>query len=381
MRVGIMTFLHNDNYGSTLQAWALQQVIRELGWEPEHLDYLPSAKEKITNMLRCRNHPSLLLDSIRRHRVQKNQPGAAEKSAAFRRFRKEQMVLSPVCHDRSALKAAAAECDVLLCGSDQVWSPEWLNTAYMLDFASAEQPRIAYACSLGVSTMPSPFKQEKMRACISPFTAVSVREEEGQKILNALLPETDIALMPDPVFLRSRSQWLALAGGEHSLPSKRGTLVCYFIGNSPAYWQKAHDLADTCGFTPIVIPVTSEAYGVSWEKAEGVSPQRWLALLAGAELLCTDSFHGAAFAAILGIPCCLMRRYRDQDKNSKNSRIDQLLRVLDCPSSESLLPSDHTDHRIRELREKGTAWLAQSLSKAAAAAHRGGEKHSTDPAL
>ena len=27
--VGVMTFLHNDNYGSSLQAYALQQVIRE----------------------------------------------------------------------------------------------------------------------------------------------------------------------------------------------------------------------------------------------------------------------------------------------------------------------------------------------------------------
>ena len=27
--VGVMTFLHNDNYGSSLQAYALQQAIRE----------------------------------------------------------------------------------------------------------------------------------------------------------------------------------------------------------------------------------------------------------------------------------------------------------------------------------------------------------------
>ena len=27
-RIGIMTFLHNDNYGSILQAWALQNAVR-----------------------------------------------------------------------------------------------------------------------------------------------------------------------------------------------------------------------------------------------------------------------------------------------------------------------------------------------------------------
>ena len=29
--VGVITFLHNDNYGSALQAYALQRVIREQG--------------------------------------------------------------------------------------------------------------------------------------------------------------------------------------------------------------------------------------------------------------------------------------------------------------------------------------------------------------
>ena len=37
-RIGIMTFLHNDNYGSSLQAYALQRVIRTLGYDCEHID-------------------------------------------------------------------------------------------------------------------------------------------------------------------------------------------------------------------------------------------------------------------------------------------------------------------------------------------------------
>ena len=30
-RIGVMTFLHNENYGSTLQAWALQKTLTDLG--------------------------------------------------------------------------------------------------------------------------------------------------------------------------------------------------------------------------------------------------------------------------------------------------------------------------------------------------------------
>ena len=30
-KVGVITFLHNDNYGSSLQAYALQRTIRDMG--------------------------------------------------------------------------------------------------------------------------------------------------------------------------------------------------------------------------------------------------------------------------------------------------------------------------------------------------------------
>ena len=46
-RAGVMTFLHNDNYGSILQAYALERVIESLHVEVEHIDYLPSQKEKL----------------------------------------------------------------------------------------------------------------------------------------------------------------------------------------------------------------------------------------------------------------------------------------------------------------------------------------------
>ena len=50
-RVGVLSFLHNGNYGSSLQAFALQQVIRKLGHECEHLDYRPDLAEKCRNLI------------------------------------------------------------------------------------------------------------------------------------------------------------------------------------------------------------------------------------------------------------------------------------------------------------------------------------------
>ena len=40
MIIGIMTLFDNLNYGATLQAYALQTVIRGMGYECEDIDYV-----------------------------------------------------------------------------------------------------------------------------------------------------------------------------------------------------------------------------------------------------------------------------------------------------------------------------------------------------
>ena len=65
-RIGIMTFLHNDNYGSILQAWALQNAVRSLGYDAEHIDYVPSQTEKMKNLLCSGNSPRLILDGMKK---------------------------------------------------------------------------------------------------------------------------------------------------------------------------------------------------------------------------------------------------------------------------------------------------------------------------
>ena len=95
--VGIITFLHNDNYGSTLQAYALQRVIREFGYECEHLDYAPDRAEKTRNLLRSGNNLKLIAEGMRKRSVKAGQQGAREKGAAIPAFYARHMKLSGKC--------------------------------------------------------------------------------------------------------------------------------------------------------------------------------------------------------------------------------------------------------------------------------------------
>lgn len=368
-RVGIMTFLHNDNYGSTLQAWALQKTICGLGYAAEHIDYKPSQIEKIRNLVTSGNSPRLVLEGLRKRAVKAGNAGARSKAASFAPFYQEQMTLSPVCADHAALKKQAETYDLLLCGSDQIWSPVWLNPAYFLNFAGKNQPRIAYAASMGVKSIGGGKKARRMAGLVEGFSAVSLREEEGAAIIEKLSGQA-VPVMPDPVCLPERRMWQQLA--KHP-QRKHPYLLCYFIGDDPSYWQRVAAISARTGLRVKVIPVTENAYRQPYDLADGLSPQEWLGWLDEAAYLCTDSFHGAMFASILQTPFAVFRRYRDDDPESKNSRIDNLMRELGLDADDDDIPWEQVAARLDGMRRRGIAWLKASLDSAAAELPGSGE--------
>ncbi len=345
MRIGILTFLHNGNFGSSLQAYALQRVIRQMGYECEQIDYRPDNREKVMNMIRCGNSPKLLKDGIRKRKVRAEQPGAREKQERILDFYARRMTLSRPCSNRKELAALSESYDLLVCGSDQIWNPVWMNSAYYLDFAEPEKARIAYAPSLGISNVPGRRKSTLIRRMTALFDAVSVREEEGARLMVTMTGNRP-PVMPDPVCLLSREEW------EEILPPiqrNQRILLCYFIGENPAYWDRVKELADRTGLEPRVIPVTAESYRQGMTMIDGAGPEEFLAAVCSAHTVITDSFHGLAFASIFQKPIELLRRYREDDPESKNSRIDHFRRETEAKG-------------LEKMREEGLDWLKKNLT-------------------
>lgn len=360
-RIGVMTFLHNENYGSALQAWALQQTLLQMGYDAWAIDYRPSAREKALNLLASGNSPALLLDGIRKRKVKRGQAGARDKAAGFAAFQKNHLRLTAPCADTAALRAAGQSFHGLICGSDQIWSPLWLNPAYFLNFAESWQPKLAYAASLGVSEIPSKAKYQKIRRLASDFSAISIREQEGATLISSMTGR-EVPVMPDPVCLLKKSAWLALA--DSSAVPQTPYLLCYFLGDRPDYWQTVETLRKRSGWPVVVIPVTENSYRQPYQLAAGLSPEAWLGLLSGAARVVTDSFHGALLSAVLGRPFTVLRRDRDGRPGSRNSRIDQLLRALGLTGQKEEIPFDQVEVRLSALRETGLTWLAKSLAEA-----------------
>ena len=342
--IGIITFLHNDNYGSALQAYALQRTVRELGYECFHLDYQPDRTEKIRNLLASGNSPKLILEGIRKREVKSGQSGARRKGEEIPAFYRRRMRLSAPCRNRKELRERSRECSLLLCGSDQIWNPVWLNPAYFLTFAEKGTPKAAYAASLGVSRLPKAAKIRKIRRWTKDFRAVSVREQEGAELLEQMTGRK-AEVTPDPVCLLSAAEWGEIAGKP---PEGEPYLLCYFIGSNPDYWERVRALRQETGLRVLVMPVTAESYGSGYELLDGAGPEEFLAAVRNAACFCTDSFHGLAFATLFGVHTELIRRYRADDPESKNSRVDHFMRQA-------------AEKGMDELRAAGREWLEKAI--------------------
>jgi len=341
---GIITFLHNNNFGSALQAYALQRTIRELGTECMHLDYRPDRTEKIRNLLISGNSLKLVLEGVRKREVIGKQSGARIKQDAIPAFYEKHMKLSKPCRNRRELQEASRECSLLLCGSDQIWNPVWLNPAYFLTFADKSKPKIAYAASLGVSRLPKAGKVKKIRRWTEDFRMISVREEEGASLLEQMTGRT-AAVMPDPVCLLSAAEWNEIAD---KAQTGEPYLLCYFIGENPAYRERIRELQQETGLRVLVMPVTAESYRSGYELLDGAGPETFLAAVRDAACFCTDSFHGLVFGTLFGTRTELIRRYREEDPESKNSRVDHFLRLT-------------AEKGMDELRETGRTWLRNAI--------------------
>ncbi|MBQ2700063.1 MAG: polysaccharide pyruvyl transferase family protein [Clostridia bacterium] len=347
MKVCLLTFLNNYNYGSTLQAWALQEAVKGLGHEARHLDYAPDQKEKVKNLLLSGNSPRLILEGLRRRAG-----WDSGKNAAIRAFQQAHLNKTEPLVNTAALKNAVEEADLLLVGSDQIWNPIWLNPVYFGTFT--HKPKAAYAPSLGVGALPAP-KAKRMRKWLAPFGYLSCREETGSAAIRQLTGKS-CATLCDPVCLMTGDQWRALA---QPLERQRPYLLGYLLGDRADYEQRFIALAHEMELEPVLLPITAQSRQWPVSFLEGAGPADFIAAVRGASHVVTDSFHMTAFCALLERPLTIFKRDDPQSAQSKNGRIDNFLKQT------GLNPENPDWLKVRQslsrMRAEGLAALTQAL--------------------
>ena len=370
VKAAIVTWIKYNNFGTFLQAYALQQMLSKIGIDSCILDDSKIIEEgrsvRSSNMLRslclsCRRTLSILY----KYGVESYLKGE-QSDKLYSRFKHEHLRVDAHILPLSALND---KYDIFICGSDQIWYPSPLifSPYYYLDFA--EKKKIAYAPSIGTTQYPAAFIP-KVRPLLERFDSLSVREKMGADIIGSIVGRKVPAVL-DPTLLLERKDWERLV-----LPRTlciEDYLLCYFLTYNEAYIRYAVGYARRHSLQVVTFAIP----GLKSDFADVVlaaGPQEFVTAIKQARLIFTDSFHGSIFSLQFRKVFYTFKRFADDAPNSQNSRVNNLLQLAGLKRRfidkdglaliETLPAIDYeaVERNLSREREKSIQYLKDSLN-------------------
>lgn len=303
-RVGVITLHNSPNYGSCLQAYATQKVFEGIGAETSIIDYyrhdaIPENEtERALNGQLAKKIPIFKIPGVKSLARIPVSRMAARRSAPLNEFRRAKLNLtSKKYYSAADLESDPPEADVYCTGSDQVWNSIWnggFERAFYLSFASSDTKKIAYAASIGKSSLED-WEIPLMRDALLRYDAISVREVEAAELLDSIGVHGVVPVV-DPTLMLEPSEWRNISDG---WVSDEPYILLYQLNRNSEFDAYAQRVSKATG-----LPILRIAYGVH-ERRSGetavICPSvgRFLSLFFGAEIVLTDSFHGTAFSVNL----------------------------------------------------------------------------------
>lgn len=320
--IALVTWMGTGNYGTSLQAFALNEYLKLQGYSVTFIPYWPQTKGLLSLFKNAADCIGLRFvydkwrhrhDSLRQRRI-----------FNFNKISFNQRKL----YTRRQRKQLLNDIDVFISGSDQIWNTFYrFDPTMFLDFVKGKR-KIAYAPSLGTDAIRDEYK-ETVKTFLMDFHKIGVRERTASLTLSKLTQRNDIENVIDPTFLLTASQWREFSNNadiDIILPQQ--FILCYAIGKNPEYSQQIKNIADVCCIKDIVIIPSQEN---PLFKIEGsivyndAGPLEFVQLISKAALVCTDSFHATALCINMGKNFVEFLRDYDNATPTQNSRIYDLL--------------------------------------------------------
>lgn len=368
-KVGLLTcFL--DNCGACLQAYALQTMIHNLGYDVEIVKYTEPRGYYPANI----KNSSYLLDYIRciyNKRFRSLFLRGAYRASAFNKFRERYLWLSEKEYKIANDLVFETKYCKFVCGSDQIWNPlfyDKCNPVYYLAFAKDSALKIAYAPSIGLNDIPEKYRS-KFIEYVNRLDYISVREQRGVELVYSYTNKT-AKLVLDPTLLRTGEEWSKMT---RRVKAKRPYLFCYLFGDHDYYTEVIERLRKQTGCDVYVIPVSKRDFNLEYRQVIHGGPIEFLSMIKNAEYVLTDSFHATVFSLLFHTPFYTLLRNSDSEIDSMNSRVYSLLKLVGkqdrlLTKEEALSVSaakiddfDEVDRKLSELRKDSMNYLADAL--------------------
>lgn len=303
VKVAILTF-HNspNNAGAVLQAWALQRAVDRLGHNAQVIDY--HRKHADYNKWWSFNSFGGLCYTLKRF------PCEIIRQERCNAFRRCSLKLVGTKHGGCV---DFQDADAYIVGSDQVFNPRnnEMIPDFLLDFVPHGKKRIAYGASFGTDAFPDEYMQ-MLGKSLPRFNALSVREDSGAETVKRIA-DVDAQVVLDPTLLHNAEEYRPLMEEERSVSLPLEPYVfMYIIGGHHDARRIALEKAMEIGAKRIVVMTNGRAewhlpqLGI-FRRIHVYSPSDFLAHIASAAYVVTNSFHGTAFSIVFNRPFISLR--------------------------------------------------------------------------
>lgn len=318
------------NFGSKLQAIATFEILKNVGYNPICVNYIPSRvtykrywKEAIVNPIkflwRLIYFPIYLI--TRRN---------------FDGYLKKHCNMSKPFYAEDSFSEKCPKADVYISGSDQIWNSihnEGCDKHYFFDGIDGE--KIAFASSIGMSSLPINYASY-MKKALSSYKAISVREFSAIGLLNDLGIKATHVL--DPTLMLTNEEWCKFATKRLVKAKYLFVYLPYNIKDKELVYRTARRIANKKRLKIIAYSDNIIKDRFADKTIYFVSPGDVLSLIMHAEVVVTNSFHGTAFSINLN------KQFWVYMPTSFSTRISSILDL--CQLNNRLLVEEISDEQI-----------------------------------
>lgn len=294
-RIGILTFHASHNYGSMLQAYAMQTYLKKRGIEAENINLRTNIQKNmyaypwnptsIRSIIKFLFYPKWMIENIKKWNL-------------FEKFLKQDLhITSNEYHSWEEIEKDLSKLNygAILCGGDQIWNlncPDF-DKSYLLPSELKGINKIAYSPSPGGALNEfSNSQKEIFKSYISKFNFISVRDAEASSFMTDLLQQ-HVPSVADPTLLLQASDYDKIIP---QAPIIKGDYMLYYTPYYSEYSLKiAKQLASQYKLKLITTNGNIQS-GKGLTKYQAVGPKEFLNILKYAKFVCGQSFHLIIFS-------------------------------------------------------------------------------------
>lgn len=376
MKIGQITWWRN-NYGSILQALALQRKVEEL--TEGDCEIICQYGKKVTSFSNLRDKLVNIgiWETCKRIFGKYTFRGVRKRTKRMEKFVADNIKISKESYNENTIIATNDLYDTFICGSDQIWNPSLspVNSFYWLDFVKEGKKKISYAPSVGVNKF-SEEQKEIIKNNLKCFDGISCRENSGTKAINDALEKEACVTVLDPTLIVEKDLWDSFSNKR--LISQK-YIFTYMLRGTKQQRKLIKKFAKENNLIIVSIPFLEcdnlNMYDLCFAniKIWDADPADFISLIRHAEYVFTDSFHSMIFSTIYHKNFYTFpkigknqqnRILNFQDEIIGSSRMISGVEDLKC-EIEKVKPINWkiVDENIKNKRKESLDFLVKSLKK------------------